>query len=196
MCATTYRRPAERGVVLITSLLLLLIVTIMAVSMFRSFGIEEKIVSNLREKHRALQAAETAQQYAEWWITQAANISNVQVCNAVSVATGNVSVGQICANPLPTVVTGSVATIPWTIGGVPVGTDYAPPTMTVNTTSATGTYYAPPRFYISLLGASATGLGNVYQIDAYGYGGTPNAAAVVESTYLVSTSVKCVSCSP
>jgi len=190
MSATTYRPLAERGVVLVTSLLLLVIVTLMAISMFRSFGVEEKIVSNLREKHRALQAAETAQQYAEWWLTNGNNINVVSVCNSVLTATGNVSIGTVCQNQLPAVVTGSVAAIPWVVGGVQVGTDYQPPTMTVNATSATGTYYAPPRFYISLLGASATGQGNVYQIDAYGYGGTPNAAAVVESTYLVSVGTR------
>jgi len=190
MRATIRRPPVERGIVLVTSLLLLLVVTIVAISMFRSFGIEEKIVSNLREKHRAMQAAETAQQYAEWWLTSGNNLNTTGTCSAVLNATGNVSVGMVCTNVLPTVVTGGVATVPWMIGGNQVGTTYQPPTMTVNTTSSTGTYYAPPAFYISLLGGSATGQGNVYQIDAYGYGGTPNAVAVVESTYLVSVGVR------
>jgi len=60
----------ERGIALVTSLLLLLIITILALSMFRSFGSLEKIAGNLREKDRALHAAESAQQYAEWWLTQ------------------------------------------------------------------------------------------------------------------------------
>ena len=37
--------------------------------MFRSFGLDEKIAGNMREKHRALTAAETAEQYAEWWLS-------------------------------------------------------------------------------------------------------------------------------
>src|SRR5579864_7550374 len=60
--------PNQAGMVLISSLLLLLVVTIMALSMFRSFGMQEKIAGNVREKQRALQAANSAQQYAEWWL--------------------------------------------------------------------------------------------------------------------------------
>ena len=41
--------PKERGMVLVTSLLLLLVVTILAISMFRSFGVDEKIAGNIEE---------------------------------------------------------------------------------------------------------------------------------------------------
>ena len=37
--------------------------------MFRSFGMQEKIAGNMREKQRALQAAVSAEQYAEWWLS-------------------------------------------------------------------------------------------------------------------------------
>ena len=66
-------RSNQHGVVLVTSLLLLLVVTIMALSMFRSFGIQEKIAGNVREKQRAVQAAVSAQQYAEWWLGAKSN---------------------------------------------------------------------------------------------------------------------------
>jgi type IV pilus assembly protein PilX len=177
----------QQGFALISSILLLVIITILAISMFRSFGIQERIAGNLREKERALHAAETAQQYAEWWLTSGNNVSKVAVCNAVLNA--NMNQGQVCSNALPTVVA-DVANVPWMIGGVNVGVDYTPPTMTVAAAGVAGTYSAPPRFYISLLGSSATGRGNVYQVDATGYGGTAQAVAVVESTYLVDTGVK------
>ena len=48
-------RPA-RGIVFISSLLLLVIVTMIAIAMFKGFGISERIAGNLREKHRALHA--------------------------------------------------------------------------------------------------------------------------------------------
>jgi Tfp pilus assembly protein PilX len=38
--------------------------------------------------------------------------------------------------------------------------------------------------------------GEVYQIDAVGYGGASNTAAVVESTYAVYKPFKCPSCQP
>ena len=50
----SHQRRKEGGIVLISSLLLLLIVTVMALSMFRSFGVQEKIAGNMREKQRAL----------------------------------------------------------------------------------------------------------------------------------------------
>jgi Tfp pilus assembly protein PilX len=58
------------------------------------------------------------------------------------------------------------------------------------TNYAAGSYYDYPLFYISYLGigtAPTGGKGNLYQIDAVGYGGTANTAAVVESTYIVQT---------
>jgi type IV pilus assembly protein PilX len=183
----------EAGIVLVTSLLLLVVITILALSMFRSFGIEEKIAGNSREKHRALQAAESAQQYAEWWLTNADNVNLVGVCNGTLNA--NTGGGMVCSNPLPLVVANNdVTTVPWSVGGAEAGVIYTPPSFNVSnaagTTAGVMNYAAAPRFYISLLGPSATGSGNIYQIDAWGYGGTQNAVAVVESTYLVDTGVK------
>ena len=185
--AMTNNALAQRGFVMVSSLLLLLVVTIIAISMFRSFGIQERIAGNMREKHRALHAAESAQQYAEWWLTSGDNENQLFNCNALQNA--NLNQGQVCLNTLPTVVA-DVTAVPWQIGGVDVGTDYTPPTMNVTAATNVGTYIQAPRFYISLLGASAAGQGNVYQIDAVGYGGTANAVAVVESTYLVTAGVK------
>jgi type IV pilus assembly protein PilX len=187
MRAMTNNALAQRGFVMVSSLLLLLVVTIIAISMFRSFGIQERIAGNMREKHRALHAAESAQQYAEWWLTSGDNENQLFNCNALQNA--NLNQGQVCLNTLPTVVA-DVTAVPWQIGGVDVGTDYTPPTMNVTAATNVGTYIQAPRFYISLLGASAAGQGNVYQIDAVGYGGTANAVAVVESTYLVTAGVK------
>ncbi len=53
---------------LITGLLLLVVVTVIAVTMFRSFGSEQQIAGNVREKQRAFNAAVSAQQYGEWWL--------------------------------------------------------------------------------------------------------------------------------
>ena len=67
---------------LVSSLLLLLVVTIVALSMFRSFGIQEKIAGNMREKQRALQAAVTAQQFAEVWLANnGGNPSSAVACS-------------------------------------------------------------------------------------------------------------------
>src|SRR6202167_3765108 len=94
-----HRRPqgAQRGMVLISSLLLLLVVTILALAIFRNSGVEEKIAGNEREKERALHAAESAQQYAEWWLSSGLGSTTPIVCNSVVLVTAPAS-GQVCAN--------------------------------------------------------------------------------------------------
>src|SRR5471030_76901 len=140
------------GLVLVSSLLLLLVVTVMALAIFRSYGIEEKIAGNQREKQRALHAAESAQQYAEWWLSSATGVTTPVICtNIVPAATG-----QVCANTLPTIATNQqVANLPWQVAGVPVGVNYAPPNMVFNTAGGVGNYFATPLFYISYLGTTA-----------------------------------------
>jgi len=176
--------------VLVTALLLLLVVTILAVGMFRGFGLDEKIAGNIREKHRALNAAESAEQYAEWWLSQG-NGSTGVACNALAPATAPV----VCSNPIvaaPSDV--SSLPLPWT-----VGVNYAagtPTAMGIQAGPAATDYYASPTYYVQYLGPSPTGSGTIYQIDAVGYGGSADTAAVVETTYLVQQSVTCSTCGP
>jgi len=184
----------ERGMALITSLLLLVVVTILAVSMFRSFGIEGKIAGNVREKQRALLAAESAEQYAEWWLRQGSNSAvGSTICNTKMDANNNE--GQICSNTLPMLLGGiaGIGTGTW-----PTYTEYTPPGMHVSSSSIDGeSYYAAPRFYISDLGSNKDGSGaEVFEIDALGYGASPNTVAVVQSTFIVNQGVPCYSCSP
>jgi type IV pilus assembly protein PilX len=169
-------RSLERGMVLISALLLLLVMTILGVAMFRSFGLEEKTAGNTREKQRALHAAESAQTYAEWWLSASPGSNAVSGAQCGSVAL----TPRVCSNRIQ-----SAATLPWG-----AGVSYTPPMLTVAAAGVLDGYYAAPGFYISFLAGSydpTTGTQtNTYQVDAQGYGGTQNAAAVVESNYSVS----------
>jgi len=60
--------------------------------------------------------------------------------------------------------------------------------MTVTNSPVQGSYYATPQFYVQYLGQTTNGV--IYQIDAQGYGGSPDTVAVVESTYIVQSGVK------
>lgn len=178
---------AQGGMALITSMLLLVVVTIMALSMFRSYGTQERIAGNTRDKQRAINAAESAQQYAEFWLSSAA-------APVAGVCAGFVSsnIGQICSNLLA-----NPATVPWTSGVT--FTQFTSNTInshtnvlnstggTADTATNFASYFAAPSFYITDLGPNAGTPGEVYQIDAVGYGGTANTVAVVESTYLISS---------
>jgi type IV pilus assembly protein PilX len=170
----------QRGLVLVTSLLLLVVVTILAIGMFRSFGLDEKIAGNVREKQRALNAAETAEQYAEQWLSSG-NATSAIACGATPV-----NVGQVCTSTMQAL-GADPAVLPWSNGAV----NYSPSTMALPT-SGPGAYYLIPAYYIGFLNtATVNGVTtSIYQIDAVGYGGSANTAAVVESTYRVQSGTK------
>lgn len=193
---------AQRGVALISAMLLLIIITILALSMFRSFPTQEKIAGNVREKERAFHAANSALQFAEWWLINNVATGDI-VCAAQAVPpNGNLLEGQICSNALytlpgnPAGLIGDITNlqkVPWTVGGNLVGTLYTPNGMTVTgnaqVTANDSAYAGVPVFYIADLGAAGDAQGEAYQIDAYAYGGSANTVAVVESIYEVAQGV-------
>jgi type IV pilus assembly protein PilX len=159
----------QRGLVLITSLLLLVVVTILAVGMFRSFGIDEKIAGNSREKQLSFNAAESAEAYAEWWIGTGAAGNGIVTTSCTAAVAVPANATQVCNNVQAST---AIATVPWTVGN----------TYTLPTNSVAGTYslYQQPQFYIYKF-ASGVGVGkSYYQIDALGYGGSPSAASIIE----------------
>jgi type IV pilus assembly protein PilX len=181
---------SQRGMALISALLLLLIITVLGVGMFRSFGMQERIAGNTREKQKALHSANAAEAYAEWWLSTdaAINATTGVTCGGGTV---NYTVGEVCSNTLNNSVTnGNVATVPWLIGGSEAAVTYTPPNFTVETTAGVmNGYYEAPRYYISFISQTHPAPNtttNVYQIDAAGYGSSPSAVAVVETGYVVS----------
>jgi type IV pilus assembly protein PilX len=176
----------QRGVALVTSLLLLLIITILALSMFRSFGTQERIAGNLREKERALHAADSAQQYAEWWLLQNNNTAGGAVACATQVV-ATPTTGQICnQTPQLQLAPNTVTKVPWTTpGGALIQVSYTPQALPNTPTP----YFATPAFWITDLGVAADAAGEAYQIDAYGYGSAANTVAIVESVYEVQQGV-------
>ncbi len=184
----------QRGIALITSMLLLMIITILAVSMFRSYGTQERIAGNLREKERALHAANSAQEYAEWWLLIGNNTANGSVaCTASLVASA--TEGQICNTTIVNTAGMGYQTLlnPDPVNGWTGQVTVQPLYMVVGNTATSGNtnppYFAYPAFWITDLGEAADASGEAYQIDAYGYGGSQGALAVVESTYEVQQGV-------
>lgn len=179
---STHRHADTRGFALITSLLLTVIVTLFALSMFKSTGLQARIAGNVREKERALHAALVAQNYAEWWLAQGHATTGV---NCSGSADANAGQSRVCANALA-----SSIDAPWLNG-----TTYLPPdagspgdatvAFAVSRNGGAGTYYDVPQFYIQYVGLAAGGQGRLYRIDALGWGGNASAVAVVESTYVV-----------
>jgi len=182
----------ERGVALIAALLILIVITILGMAMFRSYGLQQKIGGNTREKSRAFNAALASQDFAEWYLTSnnGANSTATTTCSGINAAT--VTTPMVCSNPIPTTVSqpdtwGAAFTYTPTPGSGPA----------FSTTAGTqGSYSQVPQFYISYLGAAGTGTAYVaplgqnrtlFQVDAAGWAGTSQTVAVVESAYTVSS---------
>jgi type IV pilus assembly protein PilX len=198
-------RSAQRGVVLISAILLLIVMTLLALGMFHSFGIQELIAGNVREKTRALQSAEAAEQYAEMWLTAPGNIlSNSVDCSTTGlVAYSATAVPYICMKPVAVIDDAlSVTTVPWMVNNAEVGFMFFPGAntgagtggtstgdMIVSATGILNSYYQAPRLYIGVVSYSATQA--LYRIDAWNYAATTTTPAVVESNYVVT----CTTCS-
>jgi type IV pilus assembly protein PilX len=182
----------QRGVILVTAMLLLIVVTIMALSMFRGYGAQERLAGNTRDKQRALAAAISAQQYAEFQLASG-TAPLPGVCPAGILPSGM----QVCLPPPAPAPLPNFATLPWL-----TGVNYLVFTQNAingvsNVISATGTadnatqsasYVQAPQFNVIDLGPNAPGAlpaGEVYQVDGVGFGGTSNTVAVVESTFVI-----------
>ncbi len=174
----------QRGVVLIAALAVLLMLTLLSIGMFRSLGLEERITGNSREKQRAFYAAQSTLEYGESWL-KSAGPSTPQQCSA--------------AYPYPTICeSGTTYGEPsqWTFATQDwhssYGTPYTPAQL-VTSAPASGQQltYAMPQFAINYLGhdpANPTSY-SLYQVTALGFGGSANAAAVVQSVFSLGSGV-------
>ena len=180
----------QRGVALIAAILVLLVVTILGMAMFRTYGMQQRIGGNTRDKSRAFHAAMASQDYAEWFLTQnnGANAATTATCKGVTdaVAGAAANTAMVCSNIIATTVAQPDT---WAAAFT-----YQPTGM--STTAGAGAYAKVPQFYISSLGSPSGGtsykspIGQtqaLFQIDAAGWGGTPQAVAVVESSFIVSS---------
>ena len=175
---------ASSGFILIVGLFFMVILTLLSIAMFRSFGLQERIAGNTRDKQRSFEAAQSALQYGEWWLGQGNGGTGI---NCTGVVNGNVLTSmRVCSNGLTT-----PTNLPWS-----VRTDYQPPQMAVASgggLAAIGgdiNYQAMPGLYMSYLGITPNGLAQLYQVTAFGYGGNVNTAAIVQSTYQIKSAVK------
>lgn len=178
------RQPlTETGFILISSLLLLILLTILGLSMSKSFGLQEMIAGNQREKIRAFESAQAALNYGEWWLNSVGSpVAGTGVNCSGALSTKNVT-PMVCSNnalQTPTVLTSWMPTATtWTQGVI----TYSPSNMTIAATGGQSTYYALPMLYIQYLGLSPTDGNALYQITAIGYGGNASAIAVVQSLF-------------
>lgn len=192
MSARIHSRPApraqgQRGFILVTGLLFLVVMTMLALAMFRSTGLMDRISANTRDKQRSFEAAQSALQYAEWWLNNNDPGTTTSACTTL-VSGDTVTNIHVCSTALQS---DFLTAATWTGGFT-----YTPPNLAVpgsgngtggqvSSTDSTSDviYYKLPGFYVEYVGVSSTKGGNVYRITAYGYGGDANTKSIIRSTY-------------
>lgn len=185
--ATT--RPRERGLVLVTGMLFLVVFTLLALTLFRSSGLLERIAANTRDKQRSFEAAQAALQYAEYWISQG-NGGMGTACGT-GLVDGTVTANiHVCSNALSL---STATTLPWTAGYYFKPANLTAPASGYGSGGQTAggdiNYYTYPGFYIEYLGIGTDGKSTLYQVTAYGYGGMRETGTVVRSTYQMTPKV-------
>ncbi len=172
----------QNGIALISSLIIMLLMTVVALSLMRGTSLFEKIAGNTREKQRAFQSAQDALQFAEFWLQQTATPTALTGAACSSTLTSI----QVCTG------TGSdPGTLLSAIYALPSYSGYKPPSMTVASgggLSASGdvNYSKNPSIYINPLGTINSQ--PVFRITAIGYagsGGKNGTVAVVQSIFAV-----------
>jgi type IV pilus assembly protein PilX len=174
-------RPAERGFILVIGLLFMLVLLLLSASMFRSFTMQETMAGNTRDKVRSFEAAQSALQYGESWI--ASNPGGTP-----ATCGGTLSALSVCSNALSTPQSPSS----WSGSYTYVRSDMTSGSSANGLTSDGSDimYQQRPGLYISYIGLTADGKGQLYQVTAAGYGGSADTTSVVQSTYKLQSATR------
>jgi type IV pilus assembly protein PilX len=173
------RRPRhQRGSVLITGLIFLVILTLLGITAARMAGLEERMSGNMRDRSLAMQAAEMALRDAERDIQTSGRISGIS--NFVTACTNG-----LCYNGP----NGNTNGVDWKL--TPIWT-------LVNWTAANSVVYgantaasniaglsAPPRYIIEGIRKTPPGSGVVfyYRITARAQGANPNTVVWLQEVF-------------
>lgn len=175
-----HRRQQARGIALVSAMLILVMLTLLALAMFRGFGLQQKIAGNVLEKSRAFEAAQSALQYGEFWLaSNPTALTGVPCTSTITIASD--ADMRVCDTALAT------PADPASWGG---GSTYTPAGMQVQAgggaivngnSNADINYASSPALHIAYLGLGPNGTDALYEVTGVGYGGSKTSAAVVQS---------------
>jgi len=74
----TIKIGAQRGAIMITALMILLLMTVFGISTMDTNILEEKMAGNMRDRNTAFQSAESALRAAEAWLAAQANLPDIR----------------------------------------------------------------------------------------------------------------------
>jgi len=177
----------QSGIVLITGLVMLLLLTIVAITAMKVTNLEERMAGNLQNTNIAFQSAESALREAEAFIDAQAQVSG-SVFNPLQLSggpfqntTAPVCVAGLCGATSPLQSSHFYSLLG---GGDDEGYD---PIKTA--TTGISTVYAEPKFIIELIDVDKTTGGNseflyaIFRITARAQGGDASSVIQLQSTY-------------
>ena len=178
----------QGGFVLIASLIIMVILTLIAVAMFRGGGLQEKIAGNLREKQRAFDIAQNTLTFGQNWIS--ANAPTPVACANAAATNGQVANTPVVCTQTSVYPSGT-DTLMADLQSETAGTPYTPggnAALSISQNGGLNTVYALPRLFIQNIGQQA-GTGNtLYRLTAIAWGGNDSAVAIVQSIYAIPAS--------
>lgn len=166
------RPRGQRGLALVSALLMLVIITLLGVSLFLGVSLQQKAAGNSMEKSRALEAAQSVTTAAEKWLDVNAHSQVPQSC------TSSTSTFRVCAMA-PTAAADPSS---WRDAGA---TQVDLQGIQLSSGAAENRYAKKPAVWITYLGRATMGPGALYEIDTQAYGGNANTVAVVQAVYYV-----------
>jgi len=162
----------QKGFVLISALIFLILMIYLGLAMFRGFGLDEMMAGNLREKARATEAAQAAVEYAELWLTLSGNATAGAPCTTA----GALATPTICTGAEPSPNSALTTYTTFTNSAINVAS------------SGVGTYFTKPIYAIYHLGLDPQKR-RMYSITAQATGGNQNAVASIQTVYRVGCNV-------
>lgn len=173
----------QKGFILFVVMIFLIVMSMLGISMFGGFIKDQKISGNMREKQRAIEAAQTALDSVQFWMLQPGNVYsgnwNTGVSCSSTTQTGSTPV--VCSNLLA-----NPAALPWASSNT-----YQPPNMNVAAGGGVNTYSSNVNFYLQYMGTSTNNPPTaLYQVTSTAQGGNATAAAVVQSIFQVITTAR------
>lgn len=180
----------QRGATLIVALIILLVLTLTAVTSMRTTTLEEKMVSNTRDYNLSFEAAEVALRSAENWLA-------AQTFTPILNNSGSNGVWPLGVPPAPDATNlswwGQDADSNGLNNGVPISLAFNLPNGIPNTQISE--VVSQPQFYIEELlvdrsgesivqGFSSDSVKVYHQVTAMGRGSTNNSVSILQSTFV------------
>ena len=174
----------QKGFILIVALVFLVIMTLLALTMFSGFTTDETISGNQREKSRATDAAQTALNNTESWLYSASSVAAILTANTSGVPCSgtyaSLNAMQVCNSPMSAA--SAILPATWTT----FASASAVPAGLVNPNGGLGTYAAQPQVYVAYLQNNNTNPPSaLIQVTAAAQGGNSTAISVVQAVYQV-----------